>query len=547
MDVLTDIHKGGFPSLTTKTFFNTQKFGKHLLVTNGNKELKKLNVFQAYDALQVLSPTGIAHVSWLPSGDFLITPKSQEDYDSIKKTTSMAGIKVEVKEDKKHAVQGRIHCKYLIGIEKKEILERLASQKITDIECMKTRDACGKLVDSPVHLLTFDLDEVPETIDVGFLRVPVRLHVPSPMRCPTCFVLGHTKKWCKIEEPVCGRCGLKLSAHSEQPCKNPPSCVNCHGSHPSYDRLCPEYILLEGINTIKVTEKVSLGTARKLFFQKYGSKPTVIDRINQLGLKSFAEVVKQSPPLTHKGPNATNSKHHTDTSAHQSNPENPQELQSHNDNITQSDAQNTHEAKTSKHTKNAESHTQKNSSPKSKNKTPKTINPASTHLAKSQKKYIADLEARGFKGFADSSESAEEINETSTPPNEQQEVPTPTTQNTETENVSNTTQNNEIEKISHKHKISREIPYEVSSEDGRCTSPSHTESSTSMEISPLRGFKRGRPESSSGSCNECPTSPGRRQPRKILAIPAQNILEGQTLQDQERGLQLTNHNYNGSS
>ena len=51
------------------------------------------------------------------------------------------------------------------------------------------------------------LPHIPETVQIGYLKVKVSVHVPTPVRCYTCQKFGHTSSKCTATDQTCVRCG----------------------------------------------------------------------------------------------------------------------------------------------------------------------------------------------------------------------------------------------------------------------------------------------------------------------------------------------------
>jgi len=54
--------------------------------------------------------------------------------------------------------------------------------------------------------LLFNKPKPPQHITAGYLRVPVAVYVPNPLRCFNCQRFGHGKQHCKGQQ-TCVRCG----------------------------------------------------------------------------------------------------------------------------------------------------------------------------------------------------------------------------------------------------------------------------------------------------------------------------------------------------
>jgi hypothetical protein len=70
--------------------------------------------------------------------------------------------------------------------------------------------------------------------------VPKRPH-REPIRCLRCHKFGHERRDCKYTNAYCGRCSLTHETEACSAKRDAYKCINCLGSHPSYDRECPAF------------------------------------------------------------------------------------------------------------------------------------------------------------------------------------------------------------------------------------------------------------------------------------------------------------------
>ena len=134
------------------------------------------------------------------------------------------------------------------------------------------------------YFLTFCMPSLPAYIKVGFERVPIKLYIPSPLRCFKCQQYGHTKDRCD-KGKVCAKCAQ--SDHGDEPCAGPHSCVNCKGAHPSFSKSCPTWIKESAIQQIKTERKIPFFEARKL-----------VEQTQPVANLSYAEAAKAKKPAT---------------------------------------------------------------------------------------------------------------------------------------------------------------------------------------------------------------------------------------------------------
>jgi cell division protein FtsB len=220
-------------------------------------------------------------ISFLRDGSLLVEAFTKEQALKIASLKILGTFHVEVAPHKTlNTCKGVVYSHDLKMIEEKEIVEELASQKVTEVKRIMTRRD-GALTPSPLHILTFNATVLPEFVFVGFIRIKVDLHVPNPMRCLNCQRYGHTQHTCG-KEATCGRCG-GAGAHRDAPCDLEPRCVNCSGSHPSWSRDCQTWKREKKIIEIKTQEKIPYPEARR--------KYSLLSPTQNL-VKSFAQATK---------------------------------------------------------------------------------------------------------------------------------------------------------------------------------------------------------------------------------------------------------------
>ncbi|GBM26444.1 hypothetical protein AVEN_126948-1 [Araneus ventricosus] len=115
---------------------------------------------------------------------------------------------------------------------------------------------------SPV-LITILGTTVPESIKLWFIRQRTQPFVDRPRQCNKCFVFTHGTRTCD-KTNICFCCGGDHTG----PCQQPPTCVNCSGSHNTKSRSCPVYIQEQKILELKCHNHITIGEARRIFQQK---------------------------------------------------------------------------------------------------------------------------------------------------------------------------------------------------------------------------------------------------------------------------------------
>ena len=141
-------------------------------------------------------------------------------------------------------------------------------------------------------MITFRTASIPKYIKIGYLRIPVELYIPNPLRCFNCQKFGHGKKTCKGKE-ICAKCGQ--AGHSGSPCNSETKCPNCAGGHTAFSKECPKWLFEKKVQKLKAENSISFAEARKAAAGENESRPSHDTR-------TAAEVVrprsKPPPPAT---------------------------------------------------------------------------------------------------------------------------------------------------------------------------------------------------------------------------------------------------------
>lgn len=153
-------------------------------------------------------------------------------------------------------IKGTVFAPCLNNIPEKEIINELSSQGVVDVY-KYLKQINGQSSPSGVVLLTFDLYNLPESIDISWYKVKVREYIPNPMRCKKYQLLGHTKNRCQGTE-ACVNCNLP--PHEKTECTRT-FCANCAEEHQSSSNKCIKFIQQKEILTIKTKRKCSMREA----------------------------------------------------------------------------------------------------------------------------------------------------------------------------------------------------------------------------------------------------------------------------------------------
>jgi hypothetical protein len=180
-----------------------------------------------------------------------------------------------------NSCRGIIRCRDLRDCDDGEVLHELQSQGVSAVKhILVSRN--DRKEPTNTFILTFNKPVLPPHIKVGFLRVPVEVYIPNPLRCFGCQKYGHGKFTCK-RATVCARCGQ--AGHDDKQCSSTPHCANCDGDHPAYSRDCPKWRYQVEVTKVKFEKNVSFREAEKLVQQRSSTTSS------PAAGRSFADVV----------------------------------------------------------------------------------------------------------------------------------------------------------------------------------------------------------------------------------------------------------------
>ena len=137
----------------------------------------------------------------------MINVNTAEDSEQLLKCTEFCGLPVEVTPHSSlNCSKGVIKNGWLKGSTARELVD--------DIDCVIKAEQIlikkgekGNLVKTGTWILTFNTPTCPAHLDVYWMRLPVRVFIPKPMRCFRCQRFGHLTKHCKAKLETCANCG----------------------------------------------------------------------------------------------------------------------------------------------------------------------------------------------------------------------------------------------------------------------------------------------------------------------------------------------------
>ncbi|XP_070500027.1 uncharacterized protein [Chironomus tepperi] len=253
---------------STKQLTNITEGEKYLIIhrVEDTKTMRDFSPILLETAIRNATQNGKPECKFLKSGDLLIKTENLKQAQNLIRITGILDATIQVTEHKTlNSCRGVIRAYELQNEDSETLLNYLQPQQVTDVR-MHTKQINGHPVNTGLVFVTFGVNLLPEYLTVGLLRIRVRPYIPSPMRCYACHKFGHLSKHCnKKDNPTCYNCNNAKHIHNkEDKCTDAAFCVNCNQlGHNSYNRNCTEYKRQIDIQTIKVTQNVSMAEAVK--------------------------------------------------------------------------------------------------------------------------------------------------------------------------------------------------------------------------------------------------------------------------------------------
>ena len=266
-------HRPSQPASGFREFF--------VLRTSGDTPLTECNIFRVHDGLVSRCPGPDMPVSRQRDGSLLVRALTASQSAALEELTSLAGHSVSsAPHGSLNTSKGTVYAPEFLRYAAEDLTRELAPHGVTAVHRLKDRRE-GVLVDSPRLLLTFGSTQPPSSVKAGYVRLGVRLFIPTPRRCFTCQRFGHPAKYCRSKVAVCVNCAEP--AHGPA-CNAPPRCFHCRGPHTAASPSCPEYLREKEILAIRTREKISAQDARAR-----------VDATMGCWTRSFAQVASSAP------------------------------------------------------------------------------------------------------------------------------------------------------------------------------------------------------------------------------------------------------------
>ena len=210
-----------------------------MIKANSGENLAEINVIGANAQFESILKRKPNKVTELGDGSLLVEVKNEEQSIRIRNVKKLDKTEVTTTEHESLKIKRTIRYKNEPRNSNEEICNILKDQKVVELHQVMGK-VHGERLSTSIYLLTFESCVVLQEVTIGWALCPVREYIPKPRRFFKCHKFGHGRLTCRVETPVCVRCGLE--DHGES-CERTPKCINCGEEFPALSRDCFYYNL----------------------------------------------------------------------------------------------------------------------------------------------------------------------------------------------------------------------------------------------------------------------------------------------------------------
>ena len=233
------------------------------------KSLEDISIFQIYRELKLCCQT-FKKIRQTKEDTLLVQVANECQAKKVLGLRKIAGVDISISANRYlNQVKGVIFNRKLMRYSEEVLQKELEDQGVIEVKRIKRREG-STLVDTPMLILTFDKEQLPDKIMAAWYAMDVRQYQPAPRRCYNCQKFGHLGSNCRSKQSICVKCSTeKLEAHT---CSRT-RCANCSEPHQASDKNCEFYKMEKEVLSIQSSDKLSYPEARRIVYHRYNKTP----------------------------------------------------------------------------------------------------------------------------------------------------------------------------------------------------------------------------------------------------------------------------------
>ena len=168
-------------------------------VTLKSKTQTRLSTVNSFIIKKVINVNigTFTNVKKLASEDLLIETFNSKQVSSLMKLRRMHDIEIEASIPvSMNSCRGIASHRDFVDMTEDEIVDNMYDQAVIGARKI-TKFVDGARRNTASVTLTFAVAKLPDRVDVGYERVPVRPYIPNPLRCFKCQLYGHHENACR--------------------------------------------------------------------------------------------------------------------------------------------------------------------------------------------------------------------------------------------------------------------------------------------------------------------------------------------------------------
>lgn len=147
-------------------------------------------------------------VTKMASGDLLLELRDKTQFDKLKNLATFGDIPISVTPHRSmNSARGVVSDTDLLDLTEAELLEGWKEQNVTNVKRIVIRRN-NQEIPTKHLVLTFATSELPQTIETGYTKTPIRPYIPNPRRCYQCQRFGYGSQSCR-GRPACAKCSAQ--------------------------------------------------------------------------------------------------------------------------------------------------------------------------------------------------------------------------------------------------------------------------------------------------------------------------------------------------